>query len=141
MKVKHALLAAMTATCGLAAAHAVPALAAPAQSLISAGSASTTTDVTTVQYRGRGGFYGRGPGYGYRPYRSGYGYRPYYGYGYGLPLAAGIATTVIVAGAVRENRGRPSDFERCAAQFRSFNPRTGTYTTFAGEVRICPYLD
>jgi hypothetical protein len=137
MKAEKTFAAAFTAAAVWGAVAAAPVTAAPAQSLVISGLSASATDVTAVQYRGRG--YGRG--YGYRPYRYGYGYRPYYGYGYGLPLAAGIATTVVVAESVRENRARPSDYERCAAQFRSFNPRTGTYTTYAGEVRICPYLD
>jgi hypothetical protein len=31
--------------------------------------------------------------------------------------------------------------QRCAAQFRSFEPDTGYYTTFAGERVLCPYLE
>ena len=29
---------------------------------------------------------------------------------------------------------------RCAAQFRSFEPDTGYYTTFDGDRVLCPYL-
>jgi hypothetical protein len=29
---------------------------------------------------------------------------------------------------------------RCAAQFRSFEPETGYYTTYGGERVLCPYL-
>jgi hypothetical protein len=113
-----------------------PAVAAPAVARVAA-PAALGSAVLPVQYRGRG-FYGR-PAYrpyAYRPY-----YRPYYGYGYGLPLVAGVATTVIAAEAIRENRARSSDYERCAAAFRSFNPRTGTYVTYGGDVRVCPYLE
>lgn len=28
-------------------------------------------------------------------------------------------------------------YESCAARFRSFDPNTGTYTTYAGQVRVC----
>lgn len=31
--------------------------------------------------------------------------------------------------------------QRCAATFRSFDPRTGTYTTYQGETLLCPYLE
>src|SRR5262245_13703774 len=31
--------------------------------------------------------------------------------------------------------------QRCAAQFRSFEPDTGYYTTFSGERVMCPYLE
>jgi len=33
-----------------------------------------------------------------------------------------------------------SGMERCAARFRSFDPSTGTYMTYDGEMRPCPYL-
>jgi hypothetical protein len=29
---------------------------------------------------------------------------------------------------------------RCARRFRSYNPETGTYRTYSGEVVRCPYL-
>jgi hypothetical protein len=31
--------------------------------------------------------------------------------------------------------------QRCAESFRSFDPATGTYVTYAGETRPCPYLE
>jgi BA14K-like protein len=139
MRLSKALLSAATAAvCWTA--IVTTSEAAPAHVLTGSGVQTAASTIaaaqTTVQYRRPGrAFYGR-------PYAYRYGYRrPYYGYGYGLPLVAGVATTVIIAEAIRENRARPSDFERCAAQFRSFNPRTGTYVTYAGDVRICPYLD
>jgi energy-converting hydrogenase Eha subunit F len=37
--------------------------------------------------------------------------------------------------------GSPYDaVGRCAAQFRSFEPQTGYYTTYDGERVLCPYL-
>jgi hypothetical protein len=57
------------------------------------------------------GVVGGVPGDGYA-----YGYRPGYAYGYGSGAAA------------------------CARNFRSFDPETGTYTTYAGEQVLCPYL-
>jgi hypothetical protein len=29
---------------------------------------------------------------------------------------------------------------RCSAQFRSFDPRSGTYIGYDGETHVCPYL-
>jgi hypothetical protein len=82
--------------------------------------------VSTVQFR-----------FGYRPfirpfYRPFYGpvIRPYYYAPYYVPYYAAPPPAGYYGGAVA----------RCAAQFRSFNPRTGTYTTYGGEVRLCPYL-
>jgi hypothetical protein len=31
--------------------------------------------------------------------------------------------------------------QRCAETFRSFDPTTGTYTSFQGETLVCPYLE
>jgi hypothetical protein len=46
----------------------------------------------------------------------------------------------LVAPAIREGRATPEDMARCAARFRSFDRETGTYVTFGGELRVCPYL-
>ena len=37
--------------------------------------------------------------------------------------------------------GHPHDMARCASVFRSFSVYTGTYVTYDGEVRPCPFLD
>jgi BA14K-like protein len=37
-------------------------------------------------------------------------------------------------------RFQDEGLSRCAAQFRSFEPDTGYYTTYAGERVLCPYL-
>ena len=114
------------------------AAASPIAALTAAAPIASTAIAAPVQYRRGYGYYGR-PSYAYRPY----GYRPYYRpYAYGaLPYVAGAVGTVIIAEAIRENRARPTDFERCAASFRSFDPRSGTYVTYGGETRICPYLE
>jgi hypothetical protein len=33
-----------------------------------------------------------------------------------------------------------SGYARCVATFRSFDPSTGTYVSYAGETKRCPYL-
>ncbi len=98
--------------------------------------AAKSSDVVDVQYR-RGG--GRGWGYGgiaagiaagalmydyaYRP-RRGYYYDTYdYSGPYYYPSGY---------------RGDPRVI--CAQNFRSFEWRTGLYTTYGGEKRLCPYL-
>jgi BA14K-like protein len=102
---------------------------------------NTADLVTQVQYRGRG--------YGGR----------YYGRGYGLPLlGAGIIAGAIIADRTYRPRYRyydaadydgpyyrptnyqGSDRQLCAENFRSFEWRTGLYTTYGGEKRVCPYL-
>jgi BA14K-like protein len=46
---------------------------------------------------------------------------PRYGYGYGYGYELGGAAA-------------------CAREYRSFDPATGTYTTYSGEQVLCPYL-
>lgn len=36
--------------------------------------------------------------------------------------------------------GDPDAIARCASRFKSFNANTGTYVTYDGEERVCPYL-
>jgi hypothetical protein len=55
-------------------------------------------------------------------------------------IIGGIIIGVIIAEAIREGRATEAAMDRCAARFRSFDRRTGTYITYGGEVRICPYL-
>jgi hypothetical protein len=31
--------------------------------------------------------------------------------------------------------------QRCSETFRSFDPVTGTYVTYGGETRVCPYIE
>lgn len=120
---------------GLSSVNAAPG-AAIARSGATAGQQPGSSLVTPVQYRRGPGFYGRSYGYYGRPYRR-------YGYGgYGpLPFIAGAVGAAIVGGAIYEGRSSGSDYERCAATFRSFNPSTGTYVTYGGEERVCPYLN
>jgi hypothetical protein len=47
----------------------------------------------------------------------------------------------LVAPAILEGRATQADLDRCAAEYRSFDRETGTYVTYGGEVRVCPYLE
>ena len=82
--------------------------------------------------------------YAYRGDRE-YGYGPYYG-GELLDVPGEvIAGTADIVGDVLEGPAyvapAPSDgIAACEARFRSFDPATGTYTTFSGEQVLCPYL-
>jgi hypothetical protein len=89
--------------------------------------------IIKVQRRGRG--WRRGYGYRRGPYRRGY----RRGYGAGA-LIGGIIVGTIIAAAIRERRAGDDDMRRCAYEFRSFDPVTGTYITYEGEERVCPYL-
>lgn len=117
-------------------------------------SASLHSDVTTVQFRR---FSGRPAYRAYaRPYAGrGYGYRPFVGFGIGAAIVGGA---IIANNYYAPRRGYyydtydytgpyyyPSDYrgdprEVCARHFRSFEWRTGLYTTYHGEKRMCPYL-
>jgi hypothetical protein len=100
-------------------------------------------------YRGAG--YG-GPGYGYNPYYSarpsyGYGYGSGYGYGYeqpyyhhhsdpGAAVAAGVmglAAGAILGGALSQR----SHHTVSCANYRSYNPRTGTFVGRNGVRYAC----
>ncbi len=47
----------------------------------------------------------------------------------------------LIARALLEGRATQEAMDRCAAEFVSFDPETGTYATAAGEPRVCPYLE
>ncbi len=57
-----------------------------------------------------------------------------------LGIFGAIVAGTIVAAAITEHRARHEDMEHCAADFYSFNWRTGTYINRYGEERVCPYL-
>jgi hypothetical protein len=46
----------------------------------------------------------------------------------------------LVAPAILEGRATDEAMARCAARFRSFDPASGTYVTYADEVKVCPNL-
>jgi BA14K-like protein len=126
----------------------VPASAAPVSSL--AELTQTPTAVEQVQYR---------RGYaGYGGYRGGYGVRRY-GYAPWIGLGAGIAAgAFIYSQAYLPRRGAYYDTyaydgpyyypegytgdrkDLCSRYFKSFEWKTGMYTTYGGERRLCPYL-
>lgn len=132
---------AMSLAGAMTAAKAAPLVASPLAAPAGAG-------VTPVQYYGYRGYGYSGPRYSYGGprYYGSYGYRGYDGYrrrhrGWnpGAAIVGGVAAAII-AGAIVQGRARDDDVERCAAEFRSFDPRSGTYVTYGGETRVCPYL-
>jgi hypothetical protein len=90
---------------------------------------ATDENITKIQGRGRG--WRRGYGYRRGGYRRGYG---------AGAIIGGIIAGTLIAAAIRERRAGDDDMRRCAYEFRSFDPVTGTYITYEGEERICPYL-
>jgi hypothetical protein len=61
--------------------------------------------------------------------------------GGGLAILGGLLIGgAIVAAAIAENRASDGAMRRCAANYRSFDPRSGTYIDRNGDVRVCPYL-
>lgn len=113
-----------------------PASAASGPASFAGAAPSTFSDanrvVTHVQYR-------RGwRGHHHRRHRGWRGHRRH-GINPGAAIIGGVAAALI-AGAIRDGRARDYDIERCERRFRSFDPTTGTYTTYGGETRVCPYL-
>jgi hypothetical protein len=143
-----ALLAAPLMAAALASSVAMPASAAPLSPVGVASvpaATSTTADVTQVQWR-RGGY---GGGYGRGYYRGGGGWRN------GRWIAPLVGAAIIGGAIASSDRyydggyrrsyyysggGGDAGYERCAQQFRSFDPGSGTYTTYGGQTVRCPYL-
>jgi hypothetical protein len=46
----------------------------------------------------------------------------------------------LIAPAILEGRVSEDMLDRCAYRYRSFDRRTGTFTAYSGEKRVCPYL-
>jgi hypothetical protein len=127
---------------------AIPASAAPVSSLTEL--TQVPTAVEQVQYRrGYGAYSGYRGGYGYRRY----GYAPWIGLGAGIAAGAFIYSqsylprrgyyydTYAYDGPYYYPEGYTGDRkDLCAKYFKSFEWRTGMYTTYGGERRLCPYL-
>ena len=130
----------MTVGIVVAALASASAQAGPAAPQRTAAPSAQSNSVVPVEWRGRGG----GPGFGL---------------GALFGLGAGVVVGSIIADqAYRPRRGHyydevaydgpyyfPADYrgdprEICAQYFRSFDWRTGLYTTYGGERRRCPYL-
>ena len=106
-----------------AATHLAPALASPA----------VQSNVIDVQRR-RGGRHWRG----HRP-RHGHWHRRNRDSWLALGIGSAIVGGMLAARNTPSYSYAQSAWDRCAAQFRSLRP-DGTYTTFSGEQRLCPYL-
>ena len=118
-----------------AGAGAAPVSAAPSNSIEHRPQAAAVVEKAQV-----GVYFGFGDPY-YRPYRPYY--RPYYGYRRyydGSPPVTYYESRPYVARPAPRPYGDPDGIARCASQFRSFNANTGTYITYEGEERLCPYL-
>lgn len=115
-----------------------PTSAAPGGALFARGDAAATA-VIPAQV---GIYFGYGRPY-YGPYYRPYGpyYRPY-GYVPPPPPPPPVTYYETRPYVVRPAYppGDPDAIARCASRFRSFNARTGTYITYDGEERLCPYL-
>jgi len=63
---------------------------------------------------------------------------------FGAGVAVGVIGSLIAQGVAEERarryRSEQWRWNRCAREFRSFNPNTGLYTTYGGQKRLCPYL-
>ena len=91
--------------------------------------------VDQAGYYGGRGYYGRG--YGYR--------RRGNGIGIGLGIAGAVIGGAIIADEINRSRYRSYGYSdggnaRCSRAFRSYDPDSGTYTSYAGETLRCPYL-
>ncbi|SDO06044.1 BA14K-like protein [Filomicrobium insigne] len=136
MTLKYKSLMASIVALGLAGAGiSSPATAVPVssglQQLNHAVANDSNSGVVQVRHRGRGWRHHRGG------HRHGWRHRHR---NRGAAIIGGVIAGALIAGAIREGRASSSAIERCEDRFRSFDRRTGTYTTYGGETRVCPYL-
>ncbi len=71
-----------------------------------------------------------------------------------IGLGVGVATTAIIASAIRKNKRKwrrrqrrvryyrprpwtPEWYDYCMSKYRSFNPETGYYRTYSGRLKFC----
>lgn len=152
MSKKSILIAMAVAFGGCAAAEtaiAQPAMPAVAKPALQAQSTSRSP-LVRAQFVDFG--IGWGPGFwaGYAPgYWAGYdlgpaywgGYGPgYYGYGGWYPGGRIIADIGVPVRTVGVAVGEAGGVAACERHYRSFDPATGTYTTYSGRQVLCPYL-
>lgn len=113
----------------------MPASAAPATGLkpLTHVTAETNADVVQVQHR-------RHRGHRHHGHRHHHHHRHHrhHGWGAGAAIVGGVVAGALIADAARG--ASYSDIERCEATYRSFDRSSGTYTTYGGETRLCPYL-
>lgn len=65
----------------------------------------------------------------------------WFGPGPGVAILGGVLIGgAIVAAAIAEHRADGNAMRRCAREFPSFDPRSGTFVDGRGEVVVCPYL-
>lgn len=132
--------------------------------MVSAGAAPMTGASEAVEAQGKSAsdviqvnrryYGGHGHGYGHRHH-----YRHRYGSGAFIGLGAGIVAGAIIANSYYRPRPgyyyddyaytgpyyRPAGYAGdprvlCAENFRSYEWKTGLYTTYGGEKKLCPYL-
>jgi hypothetical protein len=118
--------------------------AAPAAAGLSSLGATETQLVQQVQWRGRGGYYGRryygGPRY--------YGYRRGNGAAVAAGVIGGLALGAAIAGAASAPPPPPVAYAPaygggadwiayCSSKYRSFNPATGLYLGYDGQYHPC----
>jgi BA14K-like protein len=58
----------------------------------------------------------------------------------GIQIGVGIAILAIIAAEAARSNGYDRAMRRCARNYRSFDRETGTYVTYGGRVKLCPYL-
>lgn len=109
----------------MALASTLPATSAPLMNSAGLSKATSSSDVTNVQYRRyhRHGYYRRGGGGG----------------GAAAGLGIGLAAGAIIGGAIAASAAQANqNAAYCAQRYRSYDPRSGTYLNNDGNRYPCP---
>jgi len=117
-----------------------PVAAAPVMIQPAAPAATASTEAPVIDVRHRDGrrwwrHRGRDRHWGHYHGRRHWGYHRHRD-GAGAAIA-GFAMGALIAGALSQPRYYSSRDSYCASRFRSYNPRTGTYTTYDGRQVRC----
>jgi BA14K-like protein len=110
----------------MALASSLPATSAPLMNNAGLSKATSSSDVTNVQYRrwhGRGHYHGGGGGGAAA--------------GLGIGLAAGAILGGAIAASAAQNQAN-QNAAYCAQRYRSYDPRSGTFLSTDGNRYPCP---
>ena len=85
-------------------------------------------------------YHGHGHRHWHHHHGHRWGYRHGHGWGWWAPALLGFGTGVIVHEFVTRPKPASDAMAQCSAQYKSFDPNTGTFLSLDGTRKPCPYL-